>query len=98
MPPRKNARTKQHGNCKQPPLIRDEVIRAIRKLGRAEWKRQNGYHRRSIAETTMFRFKQICGPNLRAITFESQATEAFIKCNMLNKMALPGMPISYPAS
>lgn len=98
IPPRKNARRKQHGNCKEPPLIRDEIIRAIRKLGRAEWKRQNGYHRRSIAETTMFRFKQICGGNLHAIIFESQATEAFIKCNMLNKMTLLGMPENYQAS
>jgi len=95
IPPRENAKIHQHGNNKAPPLARDEIVRAVRKLGRAEWKRQSGYHRRSIAETTMFRFKQIFGDNLRAILFESQATEAFIKCNVLNKMTSLGMPESY---
>ena len=79
-------------------MVRDEVIRAIRKLGRAEWKKQNGYHRRSLAETTMFRFKQIFDDNLHAISFESQAAEAFIKCNILNKMTSLGMPDSYVIS
>jgi hypothetical protein len=32
---------------------------------------------------------------LRAILFENQAAEAFIKCNVLNKMTSLGMPISY---
>jgi Transposase DDE domain len=95
IPPRDNAKTRQHGNCKSSPLVRDKVVREIRKLGRAEWKRINGYHRRSIAETTMFRFKQIFGDNLHAILFESQATEAFVKCNVLNKMTALGMPKSY---
>jgi Transposase DDE domain len=98
IPPRENAKTHQHGNSKSPPLARDGIIRVIRKLGRAEWKRQSGYHRRSISETTMFRFKQIFGDNLHAIIFESQATEAFIKCNVLNKMTSLGMPESYAAS
>lgn len=98
IPPRENARTHQHGNCKAPPLIRDEIIRAIQKLGRAEWKKQNDYHRRSLAETTMFRFKQIFGDNLHAILFENQAVESFIKCNILNKMTSLGMPDSYVIS
>ena len=95
IPPRENAKTRQHGNCKSPPLIRDEVIRAVRQLGCAEWKKQNGYHRRSLAETMMFRFKKQFGDNLHAITFERQATEAFIKCNIINKITSLGMPSSY---
>lgn len=98
IPPRENAKTRQHSNCKSPPLIRDEIIRAIRQLGRAEWKKKNGYHRRSLAETMMFRFKRQFGDNLHAITFESQATEAFIKCNILNKITSLGMPSSYAIS
>ena len=98
-PPRENAKIHQHGNCKASPLVRDEIVRAIRKLGRAEWKRQSGYHHRSLAETTMFRFhKKIFGDNLRAILFENQATEPFIKCNVLNKMTSLGMPASYATS
>ena len=95
IPPQRNAKIRQHGNCEDPPLPRDEIIRAIRKLGRAEWKKRNGYHRRSIAETTMFRYKQIFGDKLIARLFNSQANEAFIKCNILNKMTSLGMPVSY---
>lgn len=95
IPPRENAKIRQHGNCKSPPFTRDKAIRDIRKLGRAEWKKQNGYHRRSIAETTMFRFKKIFGADLRAVLFGSQANETFIKCNALNKMTSLGMPESY---
>src|SRR6202046_1496036 len=95
IPPRENAKIHQHANCKASPLVRDEIVRAIRKLGRAEWKRQSGYHRRSLAETTMFRLKKIFGDNLRAILFENQAAEAFIKCNVFNKMTSLGMPASY---
>lgn len=95
IPPRANAKIRQHGNCKAPPLARDENLREIRKIGRAAWKKQNGYHRRSLAETAMYRFKKIFGGHLRAIIFQSQAVEAFIKCNALNKMTALGMPDSY---
>ena len=53
IPPRCNAKIKKHGNNKSPPLARDQNIRAIRKHGLKEWKRQSGYHRRSLAETAM---------------------------------------------
>ena len=98
IPPRENAKTRQHGNCKSPPLVRDKIVREIRKLGRVKWKKENGYHRRSLAETMMFRFKQCFGGNLHAIIFESQAAEAIIKCNILNKLTSLGMPDSYAAS
>jgi len=95
IPPRENSKVRQHGNCKDPPLMRDETIRAVRKLGLAKWKKLNGYHRRSLSETAMFRYKKILGDNLCAILFENQANEAFIKCNVLNKMTALGMPDSY---
>ena len=34
IPPQKNAKIKKHGNCKGPPLARDEAIRYIRQHGR----------------------------------------------------------------
>jgi hypothetical protein len=66
IPPRKNAVIWQHGNCKAPPHPRDENLRAIRKQGRKRWKEQSNYHRRSLAETTNFRFKTIFGDRLSA--------------------------------
>jgi Transposase DDE domain len=59
IPPRRGARIKKHGNKRGKPLARDKNIRAIRKLGRKRWKEKNNYHRRSLAETSMFRFKVI---------------------------------------
>ena len=42
-------------------LPRDEAIRGMRRLGRAGWKRESGYHRRSLVETSMSRLKQAFG-------------------------------------
>jgi Transposase DDE domain len=95
IPPRENARIAQHGNSNDPPLSRDEILRSIRDNGLKAWKQDSHYHRRSLAETAMYRFKQLLGRTLDARTFENQCTEAFIKCNAMNRMTSLGMPVSY---
>jgi Transposase DDE domain len=95
IPPRKDAVIWQHGNRKAKPHPRDENLRAIRKHGRKRWKRESGYHRRSIAETTMFRLKTIFGGSLSARNFDNQAVELFIKCAALNRMIQLAKPDSY---
>lgn len=95
IPPRKNARIQQHGNCKATPLRRDENLRAIRQMGRKKWKRESGYHRRSIAETTMFRLKCIFGGSLSSRQFDNQAVELFLQCAALNRMIQLCKPESY---
>ena len=97
IPPRENAKIRRHGNSSLPALARDENLRAIRKMGRKQWKKESGYHRRSLAETAMFRVKTIFGRNLSAREFENQAVEAFIRCAALNRMTALGMPDSYAA-
>jgi IS5 family transposase len=95
VPPQRNARIWQHGNSSKPPLPRDQNLRRIRRVGRKRWKQQSGYHRRSLAETAMFRFKTIFGNTLSARTLSRQITEARIKCVALNRMTQLGMPESY---
>lgn len=95
IPPRKNAVIGQHGNCKCPPHPRDENLRRIRTVGRQKWKRESGYHRRSLSETTMFRLKVIFGGKSRRRKFDNQAVELFIQCAMLNRMIQIGKPQSY---
>lgn len=95
IPPRHGARIWQHGNRHAERLARDENLRRIRQVGRAPWKEESGYHRRSLAETTMFRAKTIFGDKLSARGFAAQASEAFIRCAALNKMTGLGMPDSY---
>jgi hypothetical protein len=91
----KRARIRQHGNCRRPPLDRDQHIRRIRQVGRRQWKQEVGYHQRSLAETAISRFKTLFGPAVSARTFAGQAQEVFIRCAALNRMTALGMPDSY---
>jgi hypothetical protein len=95
IPPRRGARIWQHGNSQAERLARDENLRRIRQVGRQQWKEESNYHRRSLAETTMFRLKTIFGDKLSARVFEHQAAEAFLRCVALNTMTQLGMPESY---
>ena len=95
IPPRKNARIWKHGNTQAERLKRDENLRSIRKHGRKAWKKNSGYHVRSLAETTMFRLKTIFAAELSARLLETQTTQAFVRCAALNRMTHLGMPQSY---
>lgn len=95
IPPRRGAKIWQHGNTKAERHSRDENLRAIRKKGRKKWKAEAGYHRRSLAETTVFRYKMTFGDKLQSRQIENQFTEMFIKCAALNRMVHLGRPHSY---
>ena len=95
IPPRRGAKIWQHGNSRKERLIRDENLRAVRKKGRAKWKREANYHRRSLAETGVFRFKTIFTDKLQSRNQENQFQEMIIKCAALNRMTHLGMPDSY---
>lgn len=75
-------------------LDRNEILQQIEKKGRKKWKQESGYHRRSLAETAMYRFKTIFGPELYSRKLKSQQTEAAIKIKCLNIMTGIGMPVS----
>ena len=92
IPPQRNAIIKQHGNCDAERLPRDEAIRGIRKKGRRRWKEEIGYHRRSLAETAMYRVKQTFGTHLKNRVFENQQTETRLRCKILNRFTQLGMP------
>jgi hypothetical protein len=95
IPPRRGARIWQHGNSKNERLDRDENLRGVRNKGRSGWKQSSGYHERSLAETAMFRLKQIFSNKLTARRFDSQCVEVFLRCAALNTMTRLGMPDSY---
>ena len=92
---RKDAIIQQHGNCKAPPLARDEILRAIRRKGRKGWKQESGYHRRSLAETQIYRYKQLIGGKLKARSWANQQVESRLGCAILNRMIHLGKPESY---
>lgn len=92
IPPQHNAKIKRHGNAAAEPLPRDEAIRGIRRHGRRAWKKDVGYHRRSLAETTMYRMKQTFGPRLKNRTLINQKTESRVRCKILNRFTRLGLP------
>jgi len=77
---------------------RDYAILEIIGLGaddkaRQLWKQLKGYYRRSLAETAVYRIKQLTGSNLRHREWKRQRNEAYIKCLVINKMTNLGMPV-----
>ena len=94
IPPRKGAKIWQHANSKADRHARDENLRRIRKIGRKEWKRESNYHRRSLAETQVFRFKTIFGDRLQTRQIDNQFKELMLKAAILNRMTHLGMPDS----
>lgn len=76
---------------------RNDAVKEIYGLGgddeaRRLWKILKGYHRRSLAETTMYRIKQLTGGSLRSREWGRQQVESDIKCLVINKMRSLGMP------
>jgi hypothetical protein len=97
IPPDKNAKLQRERLF---PCLeeRDEAIRRIQNLGeegRAQWKQEIGYHRRSRVETLMFRYKTTLGDRLASRKGATQATEVAIKLDALNRMTELGRPKSY---
>lgn len=92
IPPQRNAilDKKQSSHMKE----RDEAIQTIAEQGRETWKKLQGYHQRSKAETAMFRYKTIIGGNLVSRKTEYQKTEAAIGCKILNIMLQLSKPLS----
>jgi hypothetical protein len=65
---------------------RNETLCAKRRLGRAIWKKGNGYNRRSLVETKMRCFK-LLGERVNARHFNSQVAELQIRAVLLNRGA-----------
>ena len=85
-PPRDNAQYWEEGHP------RNNAVFMMHQIGLAQWKENSGYHLRSLAETAMYRFKQLMGDKLKGRQFNSQHTETMIKVKAINKMTGLGMP------
>ncbi|QAS67808.1 transposase [Klebsiella michiganensis] len=60
----------------------------------ARWKWATEYNRRSIAETAMYRMKQLLGDSLTLRDYDGQVAEAMAMVRALNRMTKAGMPES----
>jgi DNA polymerase III alpha subunit len=91
-PPRKNA-VMHEDETPRGEHIRAGVIKKCNELGRKEWKKEVGYHKRSRVESGMYRYKSSCGDKMFSRGFERQTTEAMIKVNMLNNFRDRAAPV-----
>jgi IS5 family transposase len=92
--PRSGAALATGKNITPGQILRNNNINEIWKIGKEEWKRQSGYHKRSMVENTMFRIKTIFGPRMSSRDILRQKTEGCLKAAALNKMTRIGMPMS----
>jgi hypothetical protein len=97
IPPQRKAKSWPHGHTRAERLARDENLRRIGQLGRAAWERESGDHRRSLAETAMFRRKTLFSERVTARGFAGQAAQVLVRCAALNRMTQLGRPDSYRA-
>lgn len=99
-PPQHNAAVQRNKIKKNPALLpRDELITRLNSAPDKEeelrsWKQENNYHRRSLVETNMSRFKFIFGDQMSARTPENQFADLAIRCRIINKMNKLGLPKS----
>lgn len=94
IPPRKGAAIRPPPGRKNVPPTRGAAVARIAEIGRDAWKAETGYHRRSLAETAMLRYKTLIGPTLRSRTFERQKVEAAVGVRCINRFTALGMPRS----
>ena len=88
IPPRKGAVESKYYYMEE----RNLAIREKEEKGEAGWKKESGYHKRSLVETEMGRIKGILGERMSSRKMETQVTEARIKSMVLNRMSELGMP------
>nr|WP_139709061.1 IS5 family transposase [Aeromonas allosaccharophila] len=86
--PRKNAGLSEKGHP------RNEAVLVARKEGLAHWKKISGYHRRSLAETAMYRFKQLLAAGKISLrNYNGQVGEVMVYVSAINKLNTLGMPV-----
>ncbi|MEH8254414.1 IS5 family transposase [Aeromonas veronii] len=90
IPPRKNVGLWEKGHP------RNEAVLVMRKEGLAHWKKISGYHRRSLAETAMYRFKQLLAGKISLRNYNGQVGEVMAYVSAINKLNTLGMPVREP--
>ncbi|MEX3592019.1 MAG: IS5 family transposase, partial [Burkholderia sp.] len=92
IPPREGA---AHWPADMPGAAwRNGAVDAIARAGHREWKQNSGYHRRSLSENAMYRFRTLTGNCLWALHIVAQATEVSVRVGVINRMADPARPQS----
>ena len=70
----------------------EEANKRCEEVGRKQWKKEVGYHKRSLAETNMFRQKSPFGDRLKSRTIRNQVAEIKIRAMIVNIWTNTWMP------
>ena len=71
---------------------RNAVVRHVEEFGLDGWKADVDYHRRSLVENAIYRWKTIFGSNLKSRKTETQYAEQALRANIINKFNRIGLP------
>ncbi|MDO6706334.1 IS5 family transposase [Photobacterium sp. 1_MG-2023] len=89
IPPRSNAGYWENDHP------RNAAVSALKSGNLANWKREEGYHQRSLSETGMSRYKTLISPELTLRNYDAQVGEVLANVKAINKVIRLGMPVSY---
>lgn len=88
-----------HGKLKGNQLVgepgwetRNGYVGRCMVYGREKWKEMSGYHKRSLAETAMYRLKKAFTGELKSKKDENREKEIAIRIGLLNRWTNQGMP------
>ena len=73
---------------------RNEAIDHIARSGKQDCKEKSGYHRRSLVENLMYRFKTLTGHRLWARDVDVQDAEVAVRVGIINRMLVLARPKS----
>ena len=78
----------------QKPPVRNAAVEPIAQRDKQDGKDKSGYHRRSLAESLMYRFKTLTGDRLWARDGNVQDAEIAVGVGIVNFMAVLVRPKS----
>jgi hypothetical protein len=90
--PQRTAHRREIKDATEWRAARNRLLQQIEEQGRSRWHGLSNCTRQSIAYNTLFWFKTLFGERLWARNLERQDVETRVKCSILNRLTLLGMP------
>ncbi|QJR81704.1 IS5 family transposase [Alteromonas pelagimontana] len=87
IPPRENAGFWQEGHP------RNNAVKALKAGKLADWKQESGYHRRSLSETAMYRYKTLVSNRLSLRSHNAQVAEMMVGVKIMNRVIGLSVPV-----
>ena len=85
-PPRSNAQQWEDGHA------RNEAVARLKAGELSQGKKESGYHKRSLSETAMYRYKQLISGKVSLRNYNGQVGEILSGVWALNKISSLAMP------